>query len=81
MPSVEDGCQAGQVPLQEADAKELAANVSVAMLDEMRCKEGTWQTIKAPCPREEESLALPQSAGLGVTWAVLALGFAALNIL
>lgn len=49
--------------LFKSNAEELAANVSVAMLDEMRCKEGTWQAIKAPCPREDESLALPQVWG------------------
>ena len=61
-------------------AKELAANVSAAMLHEMRCEEGTWQTIKSPCPREE-SMASLQSAGFAVTWVPLALAFAASNML
>ncbi|RYP29142.1 hypothetical protein DL766_005517 [Monosporascus sp. MC13-8B] len=33
-------------------AKELAANVSAAIMDKMRCNEGAWQTITAPCPRK-----------------------------
>lgn len=57
-------------------AKELAADVSEAMLDEMRCEEGTWQTITAPCP-DEESMGSIQRAGFGL----LALALVVPNIL
>lgn len=59
-------------------AKELAANVSAAMLQEMGCDEGNWRTITAPC---QKSMALPQSAGFGVGWLLLALAFAISNVL
>jgi hypothetical protein len=64
----------------KSTAKELAANVSAAMLREMGCQEGNWQTITAPCPREE-SIASPQAAGFGVRWVLLALTVAVSNIL
>ncbi|KFZ17766.1 hypothetical protein V502_04415 [Pseudogymnoascus sp. VKM F-4520 (FW-2644)] len=61
-------------------AKELAANVSAATLQDMRCDEGDWRTITAPCPpKSEESTALRQSVGSGVGWLLLALAFAILN--
>ena len=60
-------------------AKELAKEVSAGMLDEMRCEEGDWQTITAPCSKEESRGS--RSAGFSVTWAVLALAFAVSSIL
>ncbi|SPN96564.1 uncharacterized protein DNG_00087 [Cephalotrichum gorgonifer] len=63
-------------------AKELAANVSAAVLDEMGCDEGDLRTITGPCPKkEEENMASPQSAGFGLIWALPALAFAAMNVL
>ena len=63
-------------------AKELAANVSDAMLSEMRCKEGSWQTVTTPCPREESmaSSLFPMSVGLSYMLA-LSSGFALFNVL
>jgi hypothetical protein len=61
-------------------AKELAANVSTALLHEMRCDKGDWRTITAPCPRGE-SMALLQSAGFGLGWLLLPLAFAISNSL
>ena len=57
-------------------AKELAANVSAAMLQEMSCDERDWRTITAPY---QKSMALPQSAGFGVGWLLLPLAFAIPN--
>lgn len=38
-------------------AKEVAANVSDAILGNMGCEGGEWQTIRAPCQKEEEDAA------------------------
>ena len=65
----------------KSDAEELAANVSTEMLRSLGCKEGDWRTITAPCPREEESMAFPWTADLGVGWVLLGLAFSALNLL
>lgn len=64
----------------KSDAKELAANVSAAMLRKVGCKEGDWRNITAPC-QWEESMASLQSAGFGVGWVLLALTFAVSNLL
>ena len=66
--------------LFESSAKDLAADVNAAMLDMTLCKEGTWQTITAPCPREE-NMALPQTVRFGVGWGLLPLAFAVSRIL
>ncbi|MBE3049699.1 hypothetical protein IMZ48_45825 [Candidatus Bathyarchaeota archaeon] len=50
--------------LFESSAEDLDSKVAAAMLDEMHCNKGTWQTIAAPC----ESKALRQGAGFGVGW-------------
>ncbi|KLU90143.1 hypothetical protein MAPG_09109 [Magnaporthiopsis poae ATCC 64411] len=49
-------------------AKDLAANVSAAMLRKMGCEEGTWQTITAPCPSKPK----PNGASFvaATSWAV-----------
>ena len=61
-------------------AKELAANVSTAMLTRLGCDEGDWRTIAVPCLPRAKSMALPQSAGSGVVgWALLALAIAVSN--
>ncbi|KAB5513031.1 hypothetical protein GE09DRAFT_981461 [Coniochaeta sp. 2T2.1] len=52
-------------------AKDLAANVSTAMLGLMGCSEGTWQTIMQPCPLKPKSngaLQWRESPGMGWTW-------------
>ncbi|KAE8418547.1 hypothetical protein BDV36DRAFT_294975 [Aspergillus pseudocaelatus] len=51
-------------------AQELATNVSAAMLDLMKCSEGTWQTIQQPCPAKEENIAgMPRwRSGPGLVW-------------
>ncbi|KAK8054920.1 hypothetical protein PG993_000147 [Apiospora rasikravindrae] len=58
-------------------AKALAANVSETMLSKMRCKEGSWQTITAPCPRESMASSL-HTMGVGL---VLPFAFALFNLL
>ncbi|KAL5350895.1 hypothetical protein ACLOAV_004468 [Pseudogymnoascus australis] len=61
-------------------AKELAANVSSAMLQAMNCEDGDWRTITAPCPtKSEESRALRQSVGSAVGLLLLALALSILN--
>ncbi|KAI8242310.1 hypothetical protein K4K57_006634 [Colletotrichum sp. SAR 10_99] len=57
-------------------AKEVAANVSVAMLRGMRCEEGEWQTITAPCSRKESKGC---ATGFVAGWALLPLVLAAVN--
>ncbi|KAI8225387.1 hypothetical protein K4K54_004591 [Colletotrichum sp. SAR 10_86] len=59
-------------------AKEVAANVSAAVLRRMRCEEGEWQTITAPCPRKESKGC---ATGFVVGWALLPLVLAAVNFL
>ncbi|KAL0938066.1 uncharacterized protein CTRU02_207797 [Colletotrichum truncatum] len=59
----------------QSAAKELAANVSAAMLKEMGCKEGEWQTLTERCPKEE-NMAPSQTAALGMGSALLALAIA-----
>lgn len=50
-------------------AKDLAANVSAAMLGKMGCDEGTWQTITAPCPpKPKQSRASFAAATSGAVW-------------
>ncbi|KAK6850287.1 hypothetical protein PG995_014120 [Apiospora arundinis] len=62
-------------------AKELAANVSEAMLAKMRCKEGSWQTITAPCPRESMASSL-YIMGVGLSYMLaLSVGFVLFIIL
>ncbi|KAH6689141.1 hypothetical protein F5X68DRAFT_255011 [Plectosphaerella plurivora] len=63
----------GQKPV----ASLLAANVSVAMLGEMGCEEGEWQTIKTPCPKKSAA-SLPAGFGLG---GLIALAFTYWHIL
>ncbi|KAH0438172.1 LysM domain-containing protein [Colletotrichum camelliae] len=58
-------------------AKEVAANVSAAMLRRMRCEEGEWQTITAPCPRKESKGC---AAGFAVGWGLLLIVLAAANL-
>lgn len=53
-------------------ASEVAANVSAKILDRMGCEEGTWQTIRAPCPRKE-SEASSLRLGSIMVWALLVL--------
>ncbi|KAK7926538.1 hypothetical protein PG985_003536 [Apiospora marii] len=63
-------------------AKELAANVSEAMLSEMRCKEGSWQTITAPCPREKSMASSLYVMSVGLSYMLfLSFGFALFNVL
>ncbi|KAK8095825.1 uncharacterized protein PG998_002454 [Apiospora kogelbergensis] len=59
-------------------AKELAANVSEVILSKMRCKEGSWQTITAPCPREKSTASSLYSVGVGLA---LSFVFALCNLL
>ncbi|KAL8364705.1 hypothetical protein RB595_003810 [Gaeumannomyces hyphopodioides] len=58
-------------------AKDLAANVSTAMLREMGCDEGNWQTITAPCPRKaKQSGASWAAATTGAAWMAWVLAMA-----
>ncbi|KAK8849168.1 lysM domain-containing protein [Apiospora arundinis] len=62
-------------------AKELAANVSEAMLAKMRCKEGSWQTITAPCPRKSTASSL-YIMGVSLSYMLaLSFGFALFIVL
>ncbi|KAH6687781.1 hypothetical protein F5X68DRAFT_190337 [Plectosphaerella plurivora] len=40
----------------KSKAKEVADEVEALMLKKMKCEEGTWQTIKAPCPNSDAAL-------------------------
>jgi hypothetical protein len=55
----------------------IASNVSDTMLGMMRCEEGDWRTISAPCPKKS---AASSSAGFGLG-GLLALAFAYWHIL
>lgn len=84
-PSTDDPCPVldRSVMLEDcafqSAAKELAANVSVELLGEMKCDKGDWRTISAPCPME--SMGLPQSSGIIVRWGLLAFVFSVLAVL
>ncbi|KAL8310458.1 hypothetical protein RB597_010339 [Gaeumannomyces tritici] len=51
-------------------AKDLAANVSAAMLGKMGCDEGDWRTISTPCPPKAKQSGGPWAAATtGAVWA------------
>ncbi|KAL0943240.1 uncharacterized protein CTRU02_201126 [Colletotrichum truncatum] len=60
-------------------AAELAANVSGLMLGNMRCSNGTWQTVTAPCPRKSASNAHRMWSGAG--WVPVLVVAAVISIL
>ncbi|KAL5314920.1 hypothetical protein ACEPPN_017570 [Leptodophora sp. 'Broadleaf-Isolate-01'] len=63
----------------QSSAKELAANVSTAILHDLGCEEGDWQTMTAPCPRKTNGGSL-KSSSLGMRWTVLGLVVAASTV-
>ncbi|KAH9209716.1 hypothetical protein DL95DRAFT_466565 [Leptodontidium sp. 2 PMI_412] len=64
----------------QSSSKELAANVSAAILHDLGCGEGDWQTITAPCPRKTNACSM-QIASLGMGWTLLVLVVAASTVL
>ena len=60
-------------------AKELAANVSAAMLSRMGCEEGSWQEMATPCAKR--SMASPRPGNLLGLGCVLALPLALFHVL